>query len=263
MTFLSPEERIEVVAILENKEHDFEVDLCRKKVISHSAGPMYWLRSVTKTDNFQWLAQNLPPKAPFPYRPHDVKSYDVENCLRFIDSLKCDHDLSLADPPDYMDVVMAVILTQDEVGVPKTREMMTSWLAVGYITWMIQFIDNVEWISQSEKQDKAAGLIQYANSLYTNQPDWMRARFPLKRGTEGTMLEIEFAHNSKFTALPQGERQMASAHPYGYFMDEAAHLAAAQATHDIAKPACRQVIMVSSPAPGWFGEVCDPSIEMK
>jgi hypothetical protein len=49
-----------------------------------------------------------------------------------------------------------------------------------------------------------------------------------------------------------GERQLASEHPFGYFSDETAHQAVAEATINIAKPAVRQIICVSSVAPGYF-----------
>jgi hypothetical protein len=57
--------------------------------------------------------------------------------------------------------------------IPKSREMMTSWTLVGYITWHCQFRTQIEWILQSEDDLKAMGNIKYANALYTNQqPGW-------------------------------------------------------------------------------------------
>jgi hypothetical protein len=89
-----------------------------------------------------------------------------------------------------------------------------------FITWFCQFYGTTGWIAQSEKDDKATGLIKYGNILYSNQPDWMRERHPLKRGDYGTAHRIDWANGSWFKALPQGERQLASEHPYGYSSDE-------------------------------------------
>jgi hypothetical protein len=124
--------------------------------------------------------------------------------------------------------------------------MMTSWLAVGFIAWFCQFYGTTGWIAQSEKDDKATGLIKYDNILYSRQPDWLRARYPLKCGDYGTAHRIDWANGSWFKALPQGERQLASDHPFGYFSDETAHQVAAERTIDIARPAVRQIICVSS-----------------
>ena len=109
---LDEEEQGELCALIEQEEHDDIIARCSERVVAHDRGPMYWLRNWTKTENFQWQAQGLQPKEAFPYKPH------------------AGHDR------DYMDVVMGYILEDSELYIPKTREMMTSWLVTGYITWM-------------------------------------------------------------------------------------------------------------------------------
>lgn len=222
---------------------------CAEWIVSHKRGPMYWLRQCTKTENFQWQEQGLQPKSPFPYRPHALSR---EQWKEIIAGLTFPHDLTPDDPPDYMDIVMGYLLTTRELLIPKTREMMTSWLVCGFITWHCQFYESIEWLSQSEDDSKAQGLIKYANILYSNQSEWMRARHPLKRGEEGTKHEIEWNNGSLYTALPSGVRKSASRHPHGYFNDESAHQAAWKATVNIVKPAVKQIVCVSSVAPGDF-----------
>jgi hypothetical protein len=214
---------------------------CAQRVVSHSAGPMYWLRNWTLTENFQWQAQGKKPKDRFPLKPH--QGYDW----------------------DYLDWLMHYLLTESEVYVAKTREMMTSWEVVGYITWMCQFQPSTGWIAQSEDDEKAKGLIKYSNILYSNQEEWMKRRHPLKgaKHDEGTQHKIEWANGSWFRAVASGERKLASDHPYGYFNDESAHQPAWEATLNIAKPAVKQVLCVSSAAASRFGELCDPSLQMK
>jgi hypothetical protein len=219
-----------------------EIDArCAERIVSHASGPMYWGRTWTRTKNYHWQQQGLEPSAPFPYCPYA----QVEN-----------------EHPewDYLDWTMHFILNSDELYIPKTREMMTSWLVVLYITWACQFFPNTQAVAQSEKDNKAMGLIEYANVLYDNQPDWLRRLHPLKRGTSGTQHEIEWANGSKFTALPQGERQVASEHPTIYFNDESAHQPAWKGTLNIVKPVARQIICVSSAAASDFGNDCDPSL---
>jgi hypothetical protein len=197
---------------------------------------MYWLRNFTKTENYQWQEQGVQPVAPFPYLPITDGEWD------------------------YLDHVMHYLLNEKELYVPKSREMLTSWLVCGYITWECQFYQATEWLSQSEKDEKAQGLIKYANILYLNQPEWMKQRHPLRRGEEGTKHEIAWANSSRYVALPQGVRQVASYHPKGLFSDEAAHQVAWKEALGVAKQACRQIICVSSAAPSEFGYAVDESL---
>jgi hypothetical protein len=200
---------------------------------------MFWLRNLTKTKNFHWQKQGLSEQqsiAPFPYRPFVSGEWD------------------------YQDWVMHYMLRSFDSGkalyMPKTREMMTSWEVVGYGTWACQFFPNTQFVAQSEKDEKAQGLVAYANALYENQEPWLKARNPLKRGDSGTMHRIAWANGSEFIGVPQGERQVASYHPTIYFNDESAHQPAWAATVDIVRPVAKQIICVSSAAYSEFGLAC-------
>lgn len=243
--------RAELEKIIVELEHRDIIRRCSERVVAHDRGPMYWLRNWTKTENYHWEKQGLEPKAPFPYKPYSkdlLASFNVP-------AERLDWD--------YLDWVMSFLLQSYETGkpinVPKTREMITSWLVVGYITWTCQFFPNTEAVGQSEKDDKAKGLVKYANILYGNQPEWMKTRFPLRRGETGTQHVLPWAHGSSFTGLPQGERQTASTHPTIYFNDESAHQPAWKSTVDIVRPVAKQIISVSSAAFSDFGLACDPS----
>jgi len=247
---LDEEEQGEFLRLIEEEDHECIVARCSERVVAHDRGPMYWLRTFTKTENYHWEKQGLPPKAPFPHKP-----YPKETLVAYgIPEEKLDWD--------YLDWLMSFLLESYESGkplnIPKTREMITSWLVVGYITWSCQFFQNVQAVGQSEKDDKAKGLIKYSNILYENQPAWLKARFPLRRGEAGTLHSIEWAHGSSFTGVPQGERQTASHHPTIYFNDESAHQPGWKATVDIVKPVAKQIISVSSAAFSDFGIACDP-----
>jgi hypothetical protein len=225
---------------------------CATWIISHTQGPMYWLRNWTKTENYQWRDQGLNPVAPFPYKPWPKGERHIDFA-----AFPFKHDLTEDDPPDYLDVVMGYMLWSKNLNIPKTREMMTSWLVVGFITWFCQFFEKVGWVGQSEDDLKAQGLIKYANILYSNQEQWMKDLHPLKRRKdEGTLHRIEWENGSWFLAIPSGVRKLASLHPHGYFNDESAHQPAWKETVNIVRPAVRQIINVSSVAPGDFADEC-------
>jgi hypothetical protein len=78
-------------------------ELCSRWVLSHNAGPMYWLRRWTKTFNFRWERDGLQPEAPFPYRPFADRKIDLR-------SLPFPHDFTAADPPDYIDILMGFLM---------------------------------------------------------------------------------------------------------------------------------------------------------
>lgn len=254
--------------ILEERD---SIRCCKEWVIAHDAGPMYWLRNLTKTENYQWKEQGLQPTAPFPYKPYPLEMYrerckmshahSLEGCCQAsLDSLPFAHRLSPANLPDYLDLLVGYLMVEKEIYVPKTREMITSWSVMGFITWFCQFYEKIGWIGQSEKDDKAQGLVKYSGILYANQPDWMKQAFPLKRGDSATLHRVDWANGSWFKAVPQGERQLASEHPHGYFSDESAHQDAWKATVNIARPAVRQLIHVSSAAPSDFMDECETGI---
>ena len=133
-------------------------ELCSRWVLSHNAGPMYWLRKWTRTFNLQSERDHQQTRAPFPYRPFADRKIDLR-------SLPLPHDFTAADPPDYLDILMGFLMfskdiaNHDELWIPKSREMMTSWTVVGYITWHCQFRPQIEWILQSEDDLKAMGNI--------------------------------------------------------------------------------------------------------
>ncbi len=157
----NPEEKKELSELLRIAEQENQHARARQWICSHQKGPMYWLRNLTKTENYHWEEMNLLPEMPFPYSPYRDRKVDLE-ALR----LEFPHDFTDDDPPDYLDIIMGFMLAKlQQLYIPKTREMMTSWLVVGFITWYCQFFKMTQALSQSESDIKAMGLIAYANIL--------------------------------------------------------------------------------------------------
>jgi len=65
------------------------------------------------------------------------------------------------------------------VFVKKSRDLMLSWLCVGFFTHSAMVNDQREVLFQSQKEDKAAELIDYAKTLYEQQDEPIRRHFPL------------------------------------------------------------------------------------
>src|SRR5579864_546701 len=66
-------------------------------------------------------------------------------------------------------------------------------------------------------------LIDYAKTLYEQQDEQLRRRFPLAKPLkEQSALKLEFANGSRIIGIPEGADQVRSYHPWGLLMDKAA-----------------------------------------
>jgi hypothetical protein len=193
-------------------------DQCAHRVASFEAGPLLWLTDHTATEDLHWMQKGTPPVAPFPKK-------------------------------EYLRVALHYMLVCDTLFIPKSREMMTSWLACGYIAWMTQWFPHMFWILQTEKEDKATELINYCRILFQRQPEWMQERNPL---VVSNAVELKRANGSHILAVPQGENQVRLFHPHGYLQDESAFLPEAEQSFNAVRPVCKQIIAVSSDEIGWF-----------
>jgi len=187
-----------------------------------SLDPLYWLQCHTKTENEKHLEQRLPFRQHFPKKA-------------------------------YFEVIMRYMMTEKRLFIAKSREMMTSWLAMGMVTHAAQFRTGVLVLVQTEKEDKVKGLIRYCSVLYHNQDEWLKERHEL--AAENTT-ELEWTNRSRIIGIPKGEHQVRLYHPTIYVIDEAAFLPEVNECYNAAHPVAGQIIAISSAAPGAFAEEC-------
>src|SRR5882724_6618918 len=187
--------------------------------------PLVWLQQYTCTKDSHWKEAG----ARTPYRPFPDKPY-----FRF---------------------VLDEIHRNKVLLIEKSRDMMLSWLCVGYFTHAAITTDRREVLFQSQKEDKAAELIDYARILYEQQPQALKQRSPLAKPLRSqSSLKLEFANGSRLVGIPEGADQIRSYHPWGLLMDEAAFQPEAGEAYDAAVPVCQKIIVVSSAGPGWFAD---------
>jgi hypothetical protein len=214
---LSEREQDELISLLELAEQDDTWARIGEREASWDSGPLLWLTGHTKTGDTHWMAKGTDFLAHFPKK-------------------------------EYLRVVMRYLLSETALFLPKSREMMMSWLVSGFIAWECQWFP-VFWLAQTGKEDKVAELIDYARTLVRNQPEWMKKRNPLVVDND---LELGWAKGGRFLGIPKGMDQARVHHPKGYFQDESAFLPEAQQAFDAVRPVCKQVICVSSDEIGWF-----------
>jgi hypothetical protein len=97
-------------------------------------------------------------------------------------------------------------------------------------------------------------VVEYANILYRNQPDWLKARHPLKAESA---LAMESESGRKIFGIPSGEDAVRRFHPTIMIFDEAAFLPGIESSYNAVNPVARQVIAISSAGPGFFADQCE------
>lgn len=195
---------------------------CSRKIASEQAGPLYWLQNHTRTVDDHALDKGTPPEMPFP-----KKSYFVP--------------------------LMACLLKERRILIPKSREMISSWTICGYVTWLAQWHGPLTAVIQTVKEDKAKELIRYCTILATNQDVQLLEKHPLASRTD---LKLEWASGSRIFGIPGGEDQIRMYHPHVVVFDEVAAMVDAEQCWNAAEPVSSQMIGVSTARPGWFAEEC-------
>lgn len=137
--------------------------------------------------------------------------------------------------------------------IEKSRDMMVSWLGVGLFTHAAMTNPGIEVLFQSQKEEKAFELVEYARVLYHQQDEALRKAFPLKSRIQAQG-SLEFGNGSRIIGIPGGGDQIRSYHPWGLFQDEAAFMPEAGDAYDNAVPVCKKILVVSSAGPGWFAD---------
>lgn len=200
---------------LENEE--------KERVKKLMADPLTWLRTGTKTKDSHWREHGADsPYRPFPDWPYFQVVYD---------------DFRKASP----------------YCVEKSRDLMISWLMVGIFTHAAMTVEGIEVLFQSQKQEKADELIEYAKILYEQSDEAIRKVYPLAKSVQSSS-EIAFANGSRIIAIPGGGDQIRSYHPWALLMDEAAFMPEGSEAFDNALSVCKKVVAISSAGPGWFAD---------
>ena len=190
------------------------------------ADPLTWLQNFTKTRDPHWReAGARSPLRPFPDKP-------------------------------YFRPLIEVLQREETLFIAKSRDVMASWLCVGFFAHQAMITSGVEVLFQSQTEEKAAELVKYARILYENQDEDIKAQYPLPvpLGRQN-QLELDFGHGSRIVGIPHGMDKIRSYHPTMLLIDEAAFVHDAAQSYEEAISACKKIVVLSSAAPGWFESV--------
>ena len=204
------------------------------------ADPLIWMQQHTRTFDKHWL--NI--------RCATCGAPEKE---------RCPHKQAFKPFPrkDYFRHVLKYFQTRDILFAEKSRDMMMSWLFVGCLTHEAMTIEGMEVLFQSQKEDKAAELIEYSRILWRESEAPIRQAFPL---VKDDVMRLDFANRSRIIGIPHGADQIRSYHATALLQDEAAHTPDAGESFAAAIAACPRIYVLSSAGPGWFGEQCESAV---
>jgi hypothetical protein len=158
----------------------------------------------------------------------------------------------------YMYYVLWHIHNDKVLFIPKSRQIMATWLVCFYLWWDARFHPFELNFAQSKKEEDAANLVYNKDPLAARisfmeamLPDWMRD----EKATYSYGI-INFSNSSKIWGIPQGGDIIRSYTPSVVFLDEAAFQPEAEKSYSAAKAAARKIIAISSAELSWFGLTC-------
>ena len=224
-TVRAEDAKIEKATVQAERRREDEIRRTEDRVHRMTRDPLIWLQKYTETRDSHWREQG----ANSPYRP-------------------------FPDYP-YFRPLMDGFIGDQHVFIGKSRNMMLSWLCVGFFTHAAMTTKGIDILFQSQKEDKAFELVDYAKTLYDCQYPELQEAFPLakklKNMADGELL---FENGSRILGIPGGADQIRSYHPWGLLMDEAAFMPEAGDSYNNALPVCKKIIVLSSAGPGWFAD---------
>jgi hypothetical protein len=188
--------------------------------------PFVWATKYTKTSNEHWREEGRPT----PYEP--LPQYE------------------------YLAILFEVLDSERIIWIEKSRDLLVSWSCVAYLTLKSMTVPECGVLLQTQKEDKAIQLVDYAKCLYERQPDFLRDAFPLtKPAKDQSALSLEFNHGGYIHGIPGGADQIRSYHPWGYLNDESSFQPEGGACYNEALAAVRgKIIFNSSAGPSWYAD---------
>lgn len=168
----------------------------------------------------------------------------------------------------YLPVILTELTSKDDAGrplepivfIPKSRQMMVSWIICAYALWTAQFFPHRLVAVVSKKAEDAVALLERIRFIYANQSLWLKNLCPLDRQLRDMpMDEFSFEIGSKIVGMPQGSNQIRSYTASLIILDEADFQDQFDRTFDACLPSINgggQLVAVSSIAGGPFTKIC-------
>jgi hypothetical protein len=220
-----------------------------------------------------------------------LKALSESKELQAVEWYKCKNDpyywlttwaktLDTHDPEDpkktfpekeYIKILVEQWLNSTVLCVPKTRQMMVSWIFVALNLWDVQFHRARLSFFQSKKADDANDLVKRAKTIWDNEPQFMKNYYdktgevipltvnPQNNGSSVYNLMSFPQIDSEIRGIPEGGDQIRAQTASSVLADEFAFQPEAKSSFMAAKPtiSCKgRFTMVSTPEDNTFFQDC-------
>lgn len=182
----------------------------------------------------------------------------LTECVKTLDQVDKVNPIKAFPNKEYLRVFSKVFMKYPLLAVPKSRRMTMSWAVVGMITWQCIFRRGTSWAMVSKKEEDANELVKRVVFILENI-DPQKLPKDLIPQYKSRFNLIEFEHHSSIRGFPQGADQLRQFTFSGIFGDETAFWDQAKAFYSASLPTIDgggQMVLVSSPAPGFFKHLC-------
>jgi len=186
---------------------------------------------------------------------------------------------------EYIQWVFRTWLACDRVVVPKSRQVMMSWLACIFCCWYARTKQERKIMWQGKKEDDALDMVTHGGKEFklgrmsfieSRLPPWLMD-YNIVTGNgnkQGCLVYTQTDkcpytglyvpwEGSEIRAVPQGEHQVRSHTPSLYIIDEAAFQDDFYGAFTTALPAVQRIIALSSAAQGGFADLVLEGEEMR
>jgi hypothetical protein len=185
----------------------------------------------------------------------------LRDCVKTVDEHDRENPIKKFPIKPYVPPLTELFYKEPILMVPKSRQVMASWLFTALCTHEAEFFGYRRTIFISKKQEDANALVDRAKFVYLNQPKWLRVLCPLDRKERDLpMGKIFWFNGSNIAGFPQGEDQVRSYTPSRVFLDEMAIMDEAEQTYTAAIPAITgggHLVGCSSAKAGFMQRLCE------
>lgn len=201
----------------------------------HKAEYLEKLKTNKELQDIEWFQCVADPK------------YFILNWVQTLDTHDPDHPIKGFPDKEYVKILIDIWHNTNLLLVPKSRQMMISWLFVALYLWDTMFHEGRLTFFQSKKEDDADDLIKRAKFMWDYLPGFLK-RYrkgdelielranPQNRGL-ATFCKITFPDiNSEIRGIPQGGDVIRMHTASGILSDEMAFQPEASDAYTAAKP---------------------------
>lgn len=197
-----------------------------------------YLKKVKKSKELQDIEWFLCRDDPYYFLTHWAYTLDTHDSQ---DPIKVFPD------KEYLKIIVQIWVKNKLLLVPKSRQMMMSWLFIALFLWDTQFHHGKLTFFQSKKSDDADDLVKRAKFVYDHEPNFLKRYllgnkfYPLKinpqHGGQHTQGKMTFPDiHSEIRGVPEGGDIVRMHTLSGLLSDEMAFQPEAKAAYTACKP---------------------------